>query len=112
MPDYKSPNIVYFVGESNLPSNCVAGQHHSYMAVGLLVDMGTSIILDAYVSLISPLGARFVQEQFIGRRLPDDFDNIIESLQRYRAIAKKSIIVSAKAAFDNYIRYTKEISQK
>lgn len=109
MINYKASNMVYFVGESNLPSNCVAGQYHSYMAVGLLVDMNTSIIVDAYVSLISPLGAKFVQEQFIGRHLPDEFDDIIESLHRYRAIAKKSIIVSAKAAFDNYTRYVKEM---
>lgn len=111
MIDYKDPNIVYFVGESNLTTNCVTGQHHPFLAIGLLIDTRTSEILDAYVSLVSPQGSKFVREQFIGRRLLEDYDLIIESLQRYRAIARKSVIVATKAVYNTYLQYLSEHSE-
>ena len=67
------------------------------IALSLLVDVRSNIILDAAVNTINDLSAAFLSAQLKGRYIIKNKSVIIESLGRYQAPAQKSIIVAFKA---------------
>ncbi len=103
--DLKNKNICYFVGNGNLPENTAAGQISRNIAVGLLVDMESSIILDACVTLRNSLAIEFIKAQLVGRRMDFDLQLILNDLDRYQSSAQKAVMVAIKAAFSRYKDY-------
>jgi hypothetical protein len=103
--DYRNPNIVYFVGNSALPTNTAVGHIFKTGALGLLIDIRTSLILDANITLVSPLSVSFIKAQFIGRYLNRDLDQIRKDLDRYQGQARTPIAVALRAIVDRYQKY-------
>jgi hypothetical protein len=100
--DMRTPNIYYVVGNGILPENTAAGQISRNIAVGLLIDIDTSTILDACVTLRDPLAIEFVRAQLVGRNFEIELEEIILCFDRYQSSAQKAIIVAVKAAYDRY----------
>jgi len=70
--DFRDPNLVYFIGNSNLPMNTAVGEIYKHIAIGMIVDIRTSEVIDFHVTLVSPIGKEFVKAQIIGRKLDTD----------------------------------------
>lgn len=102
---YTDKEVVFVVGYGNLPANCVLKDDYSLIALSLLVDTRTNIILDAAVNTINELSMRFIRAQLVGRRLLEDNEQIIEDLNRYQAPAQKSLVVAFKSTADRYRNY-------
>lgn len=103
--DYRNPNIVYFVGNSAMPTNTTVGNVFKIGAVGVLMDIRTSLILDANVTLVSPLSINFIRAQLIGRHLNRDLEQIIKDVDRYQGQARNAIIVALRSIADRYNKY-------
>ena len=103
--DYRDPNIVYFVGNSAMPTNSAVGHVFKIGALGLLVDIRTSLILDANMTLVSALSASFIKAQMVGRYLNRDVEPIIKDLDRYQGQARNAIIVALRSIADRYNKY-------
>ena len=104
--DYRDPNIVYFIGNSGLPVNTAVGQIYKHIAIGMIVDIRTSEILDFNATLVNPIGKEFINAQVIGRYLEKDLEKIIEGFKRYQGPAQKALIVALRNAFDRYTNYS------
>ncbi len=100
--DPRDPNIFYFVGEGNITANSVTGQAYKYIALGIIVNVATGIIMDAHVTLVSPLANEFVRAQFVGRSMETETNDIIEDIKRYHGSAQKAIVVAFKSVIDKY----------
>lgn len=103
--DFRNPNVCYVVGNGNLPENTAAGQISRSLAVGLLIDCNTSLILDACITLRDPLAIEFIRAQLVGRNFEKDFPAILESMERYQSSAQKSVLVALKAALTRFKTY-------
>lgn len=103
--DYTDPNIFYFVGNSNPPENTSVKQTYGNIAIGALIDIRTSEILDANITLVSQLAFEFVRAQLIGKNILTDMEEIIRNMERYQGPALKSIIVALKALHNKYTNF-------
>lgn len=108
---YTDKNLVFVTGYGNLPTNCALKDNYSLIALSMLVDTNTSIVLDASVNTINDLSVNFIVAQIIGKNLLTESQQIIESFNRYQAPAQKSLIVAFKSAMDRYINYVKAIKR-
>ncbi|WP_199232714.1 DUF3870 domain-containing protein [Mesobacillus foraminis] len=93
---------MYFVGNSNPPVNTSVKQTFGNIAIGLLIDIRTSTILDASITLVSPLSMEFIRAQLVGRNLDSEIEEIIKNVERYQGPALKSIIVALRAVHNRY----------
>ena len=107
---YTDKNLVFVVGYGNLPANCALKDDYSMIALSLLIDTNTNIILDATVNTINELSAKFISAQMIGKNILTEKAKVIESLGRYQAPAQKSLIVAFKATVDRYVNYISGLS--
>lgn len=103
--DYRNPNIVYFVGNSSLPANTSVGEVYKSAALGIIVDINTSKIIEANITMVNNLAIDFISEQLLGRYLDTELEDIIMDLHRYQGPAQKAIIVALKAAYQRYKNY-------
>lgn len=103
--DYRDPNIVYFVGNSAMPTNTTVGNVFKIGAVGVLMDIRSSLILDANVTLVSPLSIAFIRAQLVGRFLNQDLEQIIKDVDRYQGQARNAIVVALRSIADRYNKY-------
>ena len=103
--DYRDPNIVYFVGNSAMPTNTAVGHVYKIGALGILVDIRSSLILDANMTLVSRLSTSFIKAQMVGRYLNRDLEQIINDLDRYQGQARNAIIVALRSIADRYNKY-------
>lgn len=104
--DLTDSNVVYFVGNGCVPENTAVGQTYRNIAVGLIVDIRSAKILDANVTLISPIAKDFIRAQLVGHLLTkEEVEVICKSLNRYQAPAQKAIIVAFRGAYERYLSY-------
>lgn len=103
--DPRNENLHYFVGESNINQQSVSGQYFKRMAVGLLIDVETSIILDVNITMISEVAKGFVCAQMIGRNVLRENNEILCALSRYHSSTQKSIVAAYKQAVDSYQKW-------
>ena len=103
--DPLNENLHYFVGESNINQQSVSGQYFKRMAVGLLIDVETSIILDVNITMISNVAKNFVSAQMIGRNVLTESNEILCALTRYHSSTQKSIVAAFKQAVDCYQKW-------
>lgn len=103
--DYRDSNIMYFVGNGNPPENTSVRQTFGHIAIGLVIDINTSKILDANITLVSPLSMNFIKAQLIGHNLSTDLEKIIKNVERYQGPALKSILVALRAVHNRYSNY-------
>ncbi|MGI6463000.1 MAG: DUF3870 domain-containing protein [Candidatus Scatomorpha sp.] len=103
--DFREKRYHYFVGESNVSHHSISGQHFKRMAVGLLIDVETSQIVDANVTMVSAVAKNFICTQMIGRCIAEDNEEILTAFSRYHSGIQKSIVVAYKQAVDSYQKW-------
>lgn len=87
-----SSNIVFITGYAKLPNGITAQELYSVVAVGLLVDINTGIIVEADCTLVTATAKRFFKENLLGVDVTnyDDIEKLFNS--RYYGSAKKALL--------------------
>ena len=109
--DLTDPNIVYFVGNTALPTNTAVFHLYGVGALGLLVNISTSLILDVNITLTHPLSREFIKRQMVGRYLNTDIERIITDLERYQGQARSAIVVAVRSIADRYNKYMERLAK-
>lgn len=87
-----SSNIIFITGYAKLPSGITAQELYSVVAVGLLVDITTGIIVEADCTLVTATAKRFFKESLMGVNVTnyEEIEKIFNS--RYFGSAKKALL--------------------
>lgn len=96
-------NIILFSGYARLPQGTAASEMYKVMALVILVDIRTGIIVDADCTLSVPISERFVKKALVGGNLRDNLENLVQRLSKtYQGTAKKAIITALRVIADKY----------
>lgn len=96
-------NIILFSGYARLPQGTASSEMYKVMALVLLVDIRTGMIVDADCTLSVPISERFVKKALVGGNLRDNLEELIQRLNRtYQGTAKKAIITALRVIADKY----------
>jgi len=95
-------NEIFITGYAKLPQGISATELYRVVALGLIVDKNTGIILDADCSLVTRVARDFVKKLVINQNIND-----IEELQRnfsrkYFGSAKKALLTSLKICYEKF----------
>jgi hypothetical protein len=97
-----SENEILVTGYARLPQGITATELYSIVAVGLIVDRESGVILDADCSLVTDVAKSFVRRLLKGHNLSD-----MEEIERlftkhYFGSAKKALITAVKTCQEKY----------
>lgn len=96
----------YFCGYAKLPSALPTTTTNSGLTLGLLIELWSGRVLDASVTLLSPLALQMVKSYIVGKNIIDDYDEIIEEITfRHQGVAAKPLIKAVTDINRNYIEY-------
>lgn len=96
-------NVVLFSGYARLPLGTASSEMYKVMALVVLVDMRTGVIVDADCTLSVPISERFVARALVGGNLRDEVEELISRIgQTYQGNAKKAIITALRIVADKY----------
>jgi Domain of unknown function (DUF3870) len=94
-------DAVVIAGYGKLPQGTSVEQLHKVLALVVLVDRPTGVVLDASSTLMTPVGDRFVCHHLRGLNLVRDSPRFISAItDGYQGHAQKAII----AAFRDLVR--------
>jgi c-di-AMP phosphodiesterase-like protein len=96
-------NIILFSGYARLPQGTAASEMYKVMALVILVDIRTGIIVDADCTLSVPISEQFVKKTLVGGNLRDNLEDLVQRLNKtYQGAAKKAIITALRVIADKY----------
>ena len=95
--DYQNPNVVYFSANGAMPNNTSGGSMYKVLALGVLVDVSTGVILDADINMVTDLSVRYICSQLIGSHIDSEWEIILKRFDRLQIPAQRSVIVALKA---------------
>jgi hypothetical protein len=99
---------VVVAGYGKLPQGTSVEQLHKILALVVLIDPATAIVLDASSTLLTSVGDRFVTHHLRGLNLRDDPARFVDTVTRqYQGNAQKAII----AAFRDLVRRYMELHE-
>ena len=99
-------NHILFSGYARLPSGTVSGQIYRVMALVVLIDRQTDVIIDADCTLSTPMSAQFVARLLVGKSLRNGPENLTQLIEKfYQGSAKKAIITAIRIIYDKYLAY-------
>lgn len=111
MPNMKYESA-YFCGYAKLPSALPTTTTNSGLTLGLLIELESAKILDASITLLSPLALEIVKSYLVGRDIVNDYDAIVEEVTfRHQGVAAKSIIKALTDIHRNYIEYMQKYGE-
>ena len=101
-------NIVLFSGYARLPQGISSSYVHETMGLVVLVDISTSIIVDAECTLSTRTSERFISNILVGHSLAEGMDTLAHKIDRhYEGNSKKAIITALRSIFSIYRSYNK-----
>lgn len=101
-------NIVLFSGYARLPRGISSSYIHETMGLVVLVDIRTSIIVDAECTLSTRTSERFISKILIGHSIAEGLDELGHKIDRhYEGNSKKAIITALRSVFSIYRSYIK-----
>ena len=112
--DYQNPNVVYFSANGAMPNNTSGGSMYKVLALGVLVDVSTGVILDADINMVTDLSVRYICSQLIGSHIDSEWEIILKRFDRLQIPAQrvppvgqryKPVIVALKAVREKYQKY-------
>lgn len=96
------PYEIFISGYAKLPGGTTAEELYKVVAVGVLIDKNTGMILDADCSLVTRVAKEYIHKLLVGKNLLH-FDEIEKAInERYFGSAKKSVISSIKRCNEKY----------
>ncbi len=106
-------NTVLLSGYAKLPNNTTAETVYQFLAVAILFDKRTGIILEAEASMVTNLARRFVSELLVGYDLNDGPAELMETFEEhYHGNAKRALETAMRMVFTKYEDYLKEQKAK
>jgi len=104
---------VLLSGYAKLPNNITAENVYTVMALAVLFDRRSGIILDAEASVVTQLAKKFIAELMVGYDLNAGPDDLIEVFENYyHGNAKKALETAMRMIFTKYQDYIAEEAQK
>ncbi|WP_432404919.1 DUF3870 domain-containing protein [Wukongibacter sp. M2B1] len=96
------PNEIFLTGYAKLPKGITATELYRVIAVGLIVDKSTGIIVDADCSLVTRVSKEFFKELVLGKDL-NDYGEIHKAVkEKYFGSAKKALISALKTCHEKF----------
>ncbi|MGX8797025.1 DUF3870 domain-containing protein [Fusibacter sp. JL298sf-3] len=93
---------IFVTGYAKLPHGITAKELYSVIAVGLVVERHTGVIIDSDCSLATDLAKNFVKRILVGTNL-NDMDAIEKRIKTYYfGSAKKAITSAVKTCGEKY----------
>jgi len=105
-------NAVLFSGYAKLPSGITASEFSKIIGICVLINVETSIILEADCTLATNLARNHVAGILTGYNLADGPESLIRRVERlYQGNAKKAIITAIRIIYEKYKHFREEGSR-
>ena len=102
-------NIVLFSAYARLPGGTVSSEIYGVMALVILIDLQTGIIVEAECTLSTQMAEKFVQQLLVGRKLDSELEETIALINNvYQGSAKKAIITTLRVIADKYLAFKRQ----
>ena len=106
-------NVVLLSGYAKLPTNTTAENVYQLLAVAVLFDKRSGIILEAEASMVTSIARRFIAQLLEGYNLNDGPDALMETFENYyHGNAKKALETAMRTVFAKYQDYLAETQRK
>jgi hypothetical protein len=111
--DTQEQNTVLLSGYAKLPNNTTAETVYQFLAVAILFDKRSGIILEAEASMVTSIARRFVSQLLVGYNLNDGPDDLMETFEEhYHGNAKRALETAMRMVFSKYEDYVAEQKTK
>jgi hypothetical protein len=105
-------NIVLFSGYARLPGGTVSSEIYGVMALVILVDIQTGIIVEAECTLSTQMAENFVQRLLVGKKLDSEIEETIAQINNvYQGSAKRAVITTLRVIADKYLAFKRQSIQ-
>ena len=102
-------NTVLLSGYAKLPTNITAEMVYEVLAVAVLFDRRSGIILEAEASMVTNIARKFIAELLVGYNLNDGPDELMEDFETYyHGNAKRALETAIRMIFSKYQEYVAE----
>ncbi len=102
-------NTVLLSGYAKLPNNITAETVYQTLAVAVLFDRRSGIILEAEASMVTNIAKNFIAGLLIGYNLNDGPDQLMEDFEQYyHGNAKRALETAMRMIFSKYQDYIAE----
>ena len=102
-------NTVLLSGYAKLPTNITAEMVYEVLAVAVLFDRRSGIILEAEASMVTNIARKFIAELLVGYNLNDGPDELMEDFETYyHGNAKRALETAIRMIFSKYQEYIAE----
>ena len=103
-------NTVLLSGYAKLPTNITAEMVYEMLAVAVLFDRRSGIILEAEASMVTNIARKFIAELLVGYNLNDGPDELMEDFETYyHGNAKRALETAIRMIFNKYQEYVAQI---
>lgn len=96
------PYEIFISGYAKLPTGTTAEELYKVIALGIIVDKNTGIILDADCSLVTTVAKLHVHKLLVGKNILNFEEIENEFKSRYYGPAKKALISAFKKCHIKY----------
>ncbi len=105
--------MVLLSGYAKLPTNTTAETVYQLLAVAVLFDKRSGIILEAEASMVTSIARRFISQLLEGYNLNDGPEPLMETFEEYyHGNAKKALETAMRMVFGKYQDYVAEQEKK
>ena len=106
MTTNKKHEMVLFSGYAKLPEGITATEMYKVIALVVVVDVSTGLIVEADCTLATELARKQVSNLLVGFNLGESSEELQASINRkYQGSAKKAIITAIRIITDKYHSY-------
>ncbi|MBR5381446.1 MAG: DUF3870 domain-containing protein [Oscillospiraceae bacterium] len=96
-------------GYAKLPNNTTAETIYQFLAVAILFDNRSGIIIKAEASMVTSIAREFIAQLLVGYNLNDGPDALMETFEEYyHGNAKKALETAMRMIFSRYQEYMAE----
>jgi hypothetical protein len=102
-------NIVLLSGYAKLPNNITAESVYETLAVAVLFDKRSGIIVEAEASMVTNIAKSFIARLLVGYNLNDGPEELMQDFEAYyHGNAKKALETAIRMIFNKYQDYLAE----
>ena len=99
-------NLVLFSGYAKLPASITASELYKTVAITVLVNVDTGLIIEADCTLATHLASKHISHAINGYNLNDGPEPLCQMIDRiYQGNAKKAITTAIRIICDKYRNY-------
>lgn len=99
-------NLVLFSGYAKLPAGITASELYKTVAITVLVNVNTGLIIEADCTLATHLASKHISHAINGYNLNDGPEPLCHTIDRiYQGNAKKAITTAIRIICDKYRNY-------